>query len=65
VEYVIAPGNRADWAKLVDVNMMVTLGGRERTREEFCELFARAGLELRRVVPTESSLSILEAQLRQ
>lgn len=61
VEYVIAPGNRADWAKLVDVNMMVTLGGRERTREEFHDLFARAGLRLKRVIPTESPLSILEA----
>ena len=61
VEYVIAPGNRADWAKLVDVNMMVTLGGRERTREEFQELFVRAGLKLKRVIPTESPLSILEA----
>jgi len=61
VEHVIAPGNRADWAKLVDVNMMVTLGGRERTREEFHDLFARAGLRLKRVIPTESPLSILEA----
>ena len=61
VEHVIAPGNRADWAKLVDVNMMVTLGGRERTREEFQDLFARAGLHLKRVIPTESPLSILEA----
>jgi len=61
VEHVIAPGNRADWAKLIDVNMMVTLGGRERTREEFHDLFARAGLRLKRVIPTESPLSILEA----
>jgi hypothetical protein len=61
VEYVIAPGNRADWAKLVDVNMMVTLDGRERTREEFQDLFSRAGLKLKRVIPTESPLSILEA----
>jgi O-methyltransferase domain/Dimerisation domain len=61
VEYVIATGNRADWAKLVDVNMMVTLGGRERTKQEFHDLFARAGLTLKRVIPTESPLSILEA----
>jgi hypothetical protein len=43
VEHVIAAGDRDDWAKLVDVNMMVTLGGRERTREEFHELFAPLG----------------------
>jgi hypothetical protein len=41
--------------------MLVIAGGRERTREEFRDLLARAGLRLRRVVPTASRLSIVEA----
>jgi hypothetical protein len=61
VERVVAPGNRFDWGKLVDVNMMVMLDGKERTREEFRELFARAGLQLRRVIRTGSPLAILES----
>jgi hypothetical protein len=61
VDHVVAPGNRFDWGKLVDINMMVMLGSKERTKDEFRQLFARAGLRLKRVIKTASSLSILEA----
>ena len=61
VDHVIPKGNAANWGKLLDVNMLVLTGGRERTREEFRALFARAGLRLARVVPTACPLSILEA----
>jgi hypothetical protein len=60
-EHVIRPGNAPDWGKLLDINMMVGPGGMERTREEFRALFARAGLRLRRVIPTAAPLSLLEA----
>jgi O-methyltransferase domain/Dimerisation domain len=61
VDHVIPKGNGANWGKLLDINMMVLPGGQERTREEFRDLFARAGLRLARVVPTACPLSILEA----
>jgi len=61
VENVVAPGNRPGWAKLLDINMMVCVTGRERTKVEFRDLLARAGLALRRVVPTASPISVLEA----
>jgi hypothetical protein len=60
VDHVVAAGNRFDWGKLVDINMMVMLGSKERTKDEFRQLFARAGLRLKRVIRTASSLSILE-----
>jgi hypothetical protein len=60
VDHVVAAGNRFDWGKLVDINMMVMLGSKERTKNEFRQLFARAGLRLKRVIRTASSLSILE-----
>lgn len=60
-EHVIPPGNGPYWGKLLDINMLVLTGGQERTREEFRALFARAGLRLRRVVPTACPLSVLEA----
>ncbi len=60
VDHVVAPGNRFDWGKLMDINMMVMLGSKERTKDEFRQLFMRAGLRLKRVIRTGSSLSILE-----
>ena len=61
VDHVIPPGNAANWGKLLDINMMVVPGGKERTKTEFRDLFQRAGLKLTRVVPTATPLSILEA----
>jgi hypothetical protein len=60
IDHEVAAGNRFDWGKLMDINMMVMLGSKERTKDEFRQLFARAGLRLKRVVRTASSLSILE-----
>jgi hypothetical protein len=40
--------------------MLVAPGGRERTIDEFAELFARAGFELVRAVPSESGVSVVE-----
>jgi SAM-dependent methyltransferase len=60
VDHVVAAGNRFDWGKLIDINMMVMMGSKERTKDEFRQLFARAGLRLKRVIRTASSLSILE-----
>jgi len=60
VDHVIPQGNSADWAKQLDVMMLVGPGGQERTREEFRALFARVGLRLARVIPTACPLSILE-----
>jgi O-methyltransferase domain len=49
----------------LDLQMLVlTSGGRERTEPEFRQLLADAGFELRRVFPTQSPFSILEAEPR-
>jgi O-methyltransferase domain/Dimerisation domain len=56
---VIPPGNDPGWGKLLDIQMLV-IGGRERTKAEFAEMFAAAGLKLTRVVPTKCPLSIVE-----
>jgi hypothetical protein len=64
LEAVLAPGNAPDFAKLLDLEMMLFPGGRERTAEEFGALFNRAGFTLTRVVPTESMLSVVEARTR-
>jgi hypothetical protein len=53
--------DQAQVGKLLDIAMMVLPGGQERTREEFRQLFARAGLRLQRVYATDCPLSVLEA----
>jgi SAM-dependent methyltransferase len=59
-ENVIRPGNEPDIGKLIDLEMLVCVGGKERTEEEFSALFRQSGFELRRVVPTAAGLSIVE-----
>ena len=60
VDTVVPPGNDPHWSKLLDINMLVLTGGRERSRDDFVRLLARAGLRLQRIVPTACPLSILE-----
>jgi ubiquinone/menaquinone biosynthesis C-methylase UbiE len=61
VEAVITDGAEPDFGKLLDIEMLVSPGGKERTAAEYKELFARAGLHLTRIVPTKSPYSVIEA----
>ncbi|NUT54069.1 MAG: SAM-dependent methyltransferase [Saccharothrix sp.] len=60
VDAVVPPGNEPDPGKVIDLLMMSSLTGRERTRADFEALFAKAGLRLTRVLPTGTRLSIVE-----
>ena len=62
LESVLQSDNEPDFGKLIDLEMLLMPGGRERTEEEFRALFARAGFTLARVVRTASPLSVLEAR---
>jgi O-methyltransferase domain len=57
---VVPPVEKPDWGKLLDIQMMVVVPGKERTREEFAALFKRAGLRLTRIIPTRCPLSLIE-----
>ena len=54
VEPVIQPGNEPDRAKFSDLNMLVMLGGRERTADDFERLYTEAGFRMTSIVPTGS-----------
>src|SRR5665213_261210 len=43
-----------------DLIMLTAAGGLERTQAEYRALFAKAGLEIRRIVPTASGFAIME-----
>ena len=57
---VIQPGNDPDFGKILDLEMLVLPGGRERTEQQFGELFSAAGWRLSRVIHTRSPVSIVE-----
>ena len=59
IDSVIPPGNAPGYVKLLDIEMLI-IGGRERTKADFAEIFRTARLKLTRVVPTASPLSIVE-----
>jgi hypothetical protein len=61
IECVVPEGQDISFSKLLDLNMLVMNGGRERTKAEFRELLDAAGLRMTRVMPTLSPLSIVEA----
>jgi hypothetical protein len=63
-ENVLSPGNQPDPGKLIDLEMLMMPGGKERTEAEFAALFDRAGFELTRVVPTRSPVAIIEGRAR-
>ena len=45
---------------LTDLNMMVMTSGRERTVAEYDELFGAAGLDLVRIVATQTAMNVME-----
>jgi SAM-dependent methyltransferase len=57
---VIKPGIDHDWGALMDLEIFMMFGGRDRTEEEFSQLFRQAGFRLNRIIPTRSSVSIVE-----
>ncbi len=63
IETVIPPGNAPHESKFLDMVMLAIPGGQERTVEEYVSLLAKAGFRLERVVPTDSSVSVVEAWL--
>ncbi|HSL98675.1 MAG TPA: methyltransferase [Candidatus Limnocylindria bacterium] len=59
VETVIPSGNEPCFGKWLDL-MMLVVGGRERTKEQYEKLFSAAGLRLTRIVPTDHEVSVIE-----
>ncbi len=62
IERIIPPGNEPFYGKLADLNLLVLYRGRHRTEAEYRSLFARAGFELSRIVPSHSptEFSVIE-----
>ena len=64
IELVLPPGGEPSFGKWLDLHMLVMLGARERTAEEYRILLDSAGFELARVIPTKAGPAIVEAVTR-
>jgi O-methyltransferase len=60
-EMVIPEGNAPHPGKMLDLEMLTSPGGVERTEAEYASLFERSGFRLNRIVPTHSPHSVIEA----
>lgn len=59
VETVIPPLNEPSFGKWLDL-MMLIVDGRERTQEQYRQLFSKAALKLNRIVSTTHEISVIE-----
>ena len=64
VEMLVPEEVRPDFVMLMDLNMLVMTGGRERTAREFEKVFHDAGFAMTRVIPTKSPFALIEARPR-
>jgi O-methyltransferase domain len=64
IESVMPEGDTPHLSKSMDIAMLVALGGQERTVPEYRALLGQSGLELRRVIPAGSTMSVFEAVVR-
>ena len=60
VDSVIQPGNDFSPGKFLDLQMLIFPSGCERTEKQFHDLFVAAGWQLRRIIPTAATDSIVE-----
>jgi SAM-dependent methyltransferase len=61
IEWLMPEDGHPSPAALSDVNMLVLLPGRERTRSQFAELLRASGLQLDRTTETDVYLHVIEA----
>jgi len=60
VELIMPPGNEPSFGKTQDINMLINVGGSERTEAQHRALFQAAGLELTRCIPIMGELHVIE-----
>jgi len=61
IEQLVPDDPGPAWAKVIDVHMLVLLGGRQRTRREYQALLEQARFRLERQIDTGAGVAILEA----
>src|SRR5262249_35656072 len=60
VEGVVPPGNGRSFTKMLDLNMMLIPGGKERTEAEYRELEGKGGFKLGGLVAAAGEVRVIE-----
>ena len=60
IEMIIPPGNTPSMAKLLDLEVLVMGGGKERTQVEFECLFNSVGFKVERIIAGEGDFYAIE-----
>jgi hypothetical protein len=58
---VLPENNEKHLGHTIDLWLMLMLGAQDRTLAQYTELFAKAGFQVTRAVPTSAPISIIEA----
>lgn len=61
-EMVVPKGNEPNPSKILDIQMLVVTGGKERTENEFRRLLESSGFRVARIIPTKSPFSVIEGE---
>ena len=64
VEYLLEPGPGFSVAKLLDIEVLVMGGGRERSIDDYTVLLGSAGLKISKVSPTKAGPVLMECILQ-
>jgi len=64
VEYIVEPGPEFSVAKLLDLEVLVMGGGRERTLEEYKTLLSSNSIEIAKILPADGGVTVLECKVR-
>ncbi|WP_406379426.1 methyltransferase [Streptomyces sp. NBC_01618] len=63
LEQLVADPPETPWDALMDLHMLLVMGGWERTEEEYGAMFERAGMEFAGVTPTGTPLRLIEGRI--
>jgi hypothetical protein len=61
IECIVPEDSNPSWTKMLDLQMLTLLSGKERTEKEYSEMLRTGGFRLERAIDVGMSTSILEA----
>jgi hypothetical protein len=61
IECIVPEDSKPSWTKMLDLQMLTLLSGKERTEKEYSEMLRTAGFRLDRLIDIGMSTSILES----
>ena len=61
IECIVPEDSKPSWTKMLDLQMLTLLSGKERTEKEYSEMLRTTGFHLDRVIDVGMSTSILES----